>query len=297
MLIVLSMIQGFLSSLFWPRVVGWLSTGHEGRRLNRRLGIFNVSWSLGGTIGPCVGGYLVEINSTLPLMICAAMVMLSFVAVSFARKPQRQVDIVENCGEKTEADATVLLRWRFMWMARIALLTSFVCIGLMRTQLALLFKFNLGFSESSFGVAVMVMSMAILVVLFAVGRTHNWHYVLAIFLAAQVLLLCGMLLILNGIALWEFFLAAGLVGIGQAFLYGSHLYYGISGSQNRSGRMAIHEIILSIGFLVGSIVGGYLGDTFDRYVPYRFGFGVVAAGLLAQLAVWFSRRADSSSHI
>ena len=293
-LIALSIMQGFLSSLFWPRVVGWLSTGHEGRQLNRKLGIFNVSWSLGGMIGPCVGGYLVEINSTLPLMICTMMVMLSFVAVGFARKPQMRMDIVGNCRTKTEADGTEILCWRFMWMARIALMTVFVCLGLMRTQLALLFKFNLGFSESNFGMVIMIMSATIFVVFFTMGRTHNWHYVLSIFLGAQALMLCGMLLILNGVSLWVFFLSAAVVGVGNAYLYSSHLYYGISGAQNRSSRMAIHEITLSIGLFIGSIVGGYLGDNFNRYVPYWFGFGVVVIGLLAQLAVWFSRRADSS---
>lgn len=291
-LTVLSTIQGLMTAMFWPGVVGWLSREHEGSELNRRLGIFNVSWSLAGIISPYVGGYLVEINSTLPLMACIVMGVLSFTAVSFAHKPQRLIDIVGSNGAKAYGDGMYLLRRQFMWMGRIALLTSFVCIGLMRTQLALLFKFKLGFSELSYGVAIMVMSVAIFVVFFAAGKTHIWHYVLSIFLGAQGLLLLSMLLILNGVGLWELFLAAGLAGGGQAFLYSSHLYYGISSARNRSGRMAIHEITLAVGFLIGSVVGGYLSDNFGRYVPYWFGFGIVVAGLLAQSAVWFLHRAN-----
>lgn len=175
-------------------------------------------------------------------------------------------------------------------MGRIALLACFVCVGLLRTQLALLFKFNLGFSESDYGMVIMAMCVVVFLVFFTVGKTHAWHYVLSIFLGAQILMFLSMLLILNGAGLWVFFLAAGFAGITQAFLYSSHLYYGVSGAQNRAGRMAVHEVILAIGIATGSVAGGYVSDNFGRYVPYWFGAGVMAVGLLLQLAVYFSRR-------
>ncbi len=289
-LIALATIQGFITVIFWPLLVGWLSTDHEGPELNRRLGIFNTCWSLAGVISPFIGGYLVKINSTLPLMISMIVAALSFASVSLVHKPQTHADTMKIGRVTANGDGAELLRWRFMWMGRIALLTSFLCTGLVRSQLGILFKFNLGFSESNYGVTITVMSAAILAALFTAGKTHAWHYVLSIFLAAQAAILLGVLVILNGIGLWHFFAAVGLVGGGQGFLYSSHLYYVLSGAQNRSGRMAIHEITLSIGFLTGSIVGGYLSDTFGRYAPYWFGLTAMAAGLIAQSAILFLRR-------
>ena len=283
-LIALATLQGAATVLVWPVLVGWLSMNHEGRQLNRRLGIFNVSWSLANITSPLLGGYLVKASSSGALIAAAAAAAISFILISLAHKPPkgllptRDNDINDN---KMRA-----LHRQFKWMARIALFTSFVCSGLLRTHLGLLMKFNLGFSESSYGTAFMIMSAAIFAVLFAAGRTHRWHYVLSVFVGTQVLLLVSMLVILKGILLWQFFFASALAGISQGFLYSSHLYYVVSGEKNRSARMAVHEITLSIGFLAGAIAGGYISDQFGRLAPYWFGFVAVAAGLAAQCGVW-----------
>ena len=294
----LATIQGLSAVMFWPRVMGWLSMGHEGRELNRWLGIFNVCWSFAGMVGPYIGGYLVEVNSTLPIITGIAISAASFVGVSFAGKPQKQQAPALNNGDQNNADATqLLLRQRFMWIGRIGLLTSFICIGLVRTQLALLFKYNLGFSESNYGTAIMIMSAAVFVVFFAAARTHLWHYVLSILLASQMLLLLSMLLILKGVSLWVLFAATVLVGGGQAFLYASHLYYGISGAKNRQRRMMIHEATLCLGMLIGSLAGGYLGDNVGPYAPYWFGFCAVAAGMAVQVGIWFLHRPEDEGRM
>jgi len=284
-LIALSTAQGAATVLFWPVLVGWLSMGHEGRQLNRRLGIFNVSWSLGSVASPWFAGYLVKGGSAGPLVTCAAAAAVSFISVSLANKPSQNLPLTGDNGENTD-EAQVLHR-RFRWMSRIALFTSFVCSGLLRTHLGLLMKFDLGFSESSYGKVFMIMSAAIFAALFAAGRTHRWHHKLFVFMGTQGLLLVSMLMIVRGNLLWQFFLAATLSGVAQGFLYSSHLYYVVSGEKHRSARMAIHEITLSIGFLAGSIAGGYISDQFGRLAPYWFGSAVVAAGLLLQGGIWF----------
>lgn len=284
-LIALSTAQGAATVLFWPVLVGWLSTSHEGRQLNRRLGIFNVSWSLGGVASPWFAGYLVKGSSISPLITCVAVAAMSLMSVSLARKPSSQ-NLLPPEDNGISDNAAQILRRRFRWMSRTALFTSFVCSGLLRTHLGLLMKFNLGFSESSYGKAFMIMSAAIFAALFAAGKTHRWHHKLPVFMGTQGLLLASMLMIVGGNLLWQFFLAAAIAGVAQGFLYSSHLYYVVSGEKNRSVRMAIHEITLSIGFLVGSIAGGYISDQFGRFAPYWFGLAVVAAGVVLQGGIW-----------
>ena len=83
------------------------------------------------------------------------------------------------------------------------------------------------------------------------------------------------------------FAAAGIVGICEAFIYVSHLFYGVSGGKKRSGLMAIHEFLLSIGMVIGSVAGGYISDSFGRYVPYWFGVGAIFFALAVQGAIWW----------
>jgi predicted MFS family arabinose efflux permease len=96
----------------------------------------------------------------------------------------------------------------------------------------------------------------------------------------------AMLLIVYLPRLWILFLAAGIVGICEAFIYVSHLFYGVSGGKKRSGLMAIHEFLLSCGMVVGSVAGGYISDSMGRYMPYWLGAGSLVFGLAVQTAIW-----------
>lgn len=294
LIMCLSALSGLLTAFFWPPLMGWLSTGYEGAELNRRLGRNNTAWSLGAFVTPYLGGVLVERSSVWPFAVIIGLMGLSFAVITLGKGPGPNTSNSGNGSlRQTPSDATSALLPCFRWMAAIALLTSFVCIGLLRTQLAVLFKYELGFTESQYGMGMMLTCLANFVVFAAAGRWHRWHYKLHIFLAGQVLLLASMLMILKGSSLGIFFLATGLVGTGQAFVYNSHLYYGVSGGTRRSRRMAIHEFLLSAGFVIGSLTGGFLSDQFSPLMPYRFGLGVVALGLLLQLAIWFGFKRKS----
>jgi len=47
-----------------------------------------------------------------------------------------------------------------------------------------------------------------------------------------------------------------LFGILFAFAYDQSMFHGASGSVNRSGRMIIHEVLLTVGTILGAVVGG-----------------------------------------
>ena len=106
-----------------------------------------------------------------------------------------------------------------------------------------------------------------------------------------------MLLIVYCPKLWVLFVAAGIVGICEGFIYVSHLFYGVSGGKKRSGLMALHEFLLSTGFVIGSVGGGFISDSFGRYVPYWLGAGAILIGLIAQSAIWRKLRTSTPSAI
>jgi MFS family permease len=286
-----SMLIGVFTAIFWPPMMGWISTGYEKEALSHRLGSYNMSWSTGSWISPYLGGLLVGIGSTWPMAVASVTVLVCFVSIGFARNPQRDNVIMaaqESGSAPYESHPDLV---PFQWMARVALVTAFVCMGLLRSQLGLLFKFELGYSEATYGIAITILCGANFAVFTAAGRMHKWHYVRWLFWGAQAVTAAAMLLIVYCPNLWMLFAAAAIVGVCEGFAYISHMFYGISGGKKRSGLMALHEFLLSCGFVIGSVAGGYISDSFGRYVPYWFGAAAVLLGLAVQWAIWRKFRA------
>ena len=278
-LFVLVIFQGINTCCLWPRFVGWISASHEGKKLNHRLGIYNLSWSTGGIIGPFVGGYLVQHSLKMPLLTALAASAISFVCVCLAKRPGQEAGYQSLEPLKAEHKAE-RLRVEFMLCCRISLFVSMICVGIIRTQLPLLFKFTLGFSESDYGTALTIMGITTFIVFTITGRTHRWHYKLWLLFTANLMVGICMILIITGKQLWLPWTGMALGGIFCAFLYASHLYYIVSGAKQRATKMVIHEITLCAGVIIGSFAGGFLSDHFGRYSPYYFGLVVLAIGMV-----------------
>jgi predicted MFS family arabinose efflux permease len=183
-------------------------------------------------------------------------------------------------------DQRLLLR--FKWMARIALFCSWACLGVTRSQFALLFTDLLGFSETQFGIIITMFGICNFLVLTGAGRLAFWHFKPVLLLSVQIILVLSLLLIIFGRTLWAFVPAFVIMGLGFGFAYSSHLYYGACGSKKRSAQMAIHEVTISLGVIVGAGAGGYLSGNFGIYWPYWFSIIVLALGLIAQVVVYIA---------
>jgi MFS family permease len=289
LVIITAMLSGLLTSTYWPPIMGWLSTGQEGRDLNRRLGIYNMSWSAGLAVSPFLGGLLVESSIVMALFAAIVFAALAFVAVTLAHPPEIQgAQRNSNDNSQVFRGPASFLLVRFRWMSRIALVTVFTCVGLMKSQLAMLFTMELGFSKSQFGTVTAIMWLITCMVFFTASRTHIWHYRIVFSILAQLSVLLSMLMIIECSLPTAFFVVAVLMGLGQAFIYISHQFYAASQSTKRSGSMALHEILLSAGQIIGFVAGGYLADFLGRrVVPYWFGLFAIVIGMAAQLAVWW----------
>ncbi|MBN2313905.1 MAG: MFS transporter [Sedimentisphaerales bacterium] len=285
--IAAGVLAGAAMSLFWPFLMSWVSADYEGVVLNRRLGTYNGMWSAAAILGPSISGVLVD-NGTLDpivagligLAICFVLLWIAHDESAGTAASTRPLDAPES-----HFDETMLPR--FKWMARIALFCSWACLGVSRSQFALLFT-GLGFSETQFGIMITVFGICNFATLTGAGRLGFWHFKLVYLLIAQVILIVPLLLLIFGRTLWVFVPSFMVMGFGFGFAYSSHLYYGACGSRKRSARMAIHEVTLSLGVVVGSGVGGYLSGNVGQYWPYWFAVTILAAGLVAQVVVWIA---------
>ncbi len=295
-LIFLMAMVGIITAFFWPTMMGWVSTGFEGAELTKRFGFYNIAWITANTIMPVIGGYLMEISYLLSLALAVIMAILCFISLYPTK-------CISQIPQKHHEDGNIVVQQiprenrPFVWISRVALFTALVCVGIFRSQLGILYKFQLGFSESSYGWSVSLMCLFNMVVFYMMGKSHYWHYKKGLYVAAQVSIIGCMAMMIICKSLPLQLLASGLAGVWYGYIYSSHQYYGVSGGTKRSGLMAIHETIIGAGFATGSLFGGILSDAFGRYSPYWFGCAVIVAGGLVQVVLWFiaGRSAQFSS--
>lgn len=276
-------VAGAAMSLFWPFLMSWVSEDFEGPALNRRLGTYNAAWSGAAIAGPLLGGIMIESNTVFPIVFATCGMIFCFLFLSvatdgsvnkipFGDKKNRPVTGCEN-----RVDLM-----RFRWIARIALFSSWACLGVTRSQFALLFT-DIGFSETWFGIMVTIFGVCNFTVMTAAGRYAFWHFKSTLLLVVQVLLCSSLVLIIYGHSLPVFALSFAVMGCGFGFAYSSHLYYGACGTKKRSVQMVVHETTISIGVIVGAGAGGYFAKNVGLHWPYWFALILLAAGFVLQL--------------
>ena len=281
--IVAGTVAGAAMSLFWPFLMSWVSEDFEGPALNRRLGTYNGAWSSAAIVGPMLGGILVETNSIFPIVFAAAGMMICFLFLSIATDGSLHTSLFgDEDNQPVVGCENRAALMRFRWMARIALFSSWACLGTTRSQFALLFT-DIGFSETWFGIIVTIFGVCNFAVMTAAGISAFWHFKFALLLAVQLLLSVSLVLIIYGRSLPVFVLSFVIMGCGFGFAYSSHLYYGACGTKKRSVQMVIHETTISIGIIVGSGSGGYFAKNVGLYWPYWFALILLAVGFVIQL--------------
>ena len=278
-------LSGAAMSLFWPFLMSWVSADYEGPFLNRRLGTYNGMWSSAAIMGPLIGGVLVDISTMGPVVVGTVCLVICFVLLCFAHDGSAGSAVSTMSVNAPEISLDHKLLLRFKWIARIALFCSWACLGVTRSQFALLFT-DLGFSETQFGMIITIFGICNFLVLTGAGRLAFWHFKPVMLLSVQVILALSILLIIFGRTLWTFVPSFVIMGCGFGFAYSSHLYYGACGSKKRSTQMAIHEVTISLGVIVGAGAGGYLSGNFGIYLPYWFSIIILALGLIAQVILW-----------
>lgn len=298
---LLTIPYGVGMAFFWPFLMSWISSGLEGPRLNRCLGLFSISFSSANVISPFLGALLVKVHFLPPLPLLGAVnfdigylppllgatlsLIFCLVAVSLPHSPGAASAATESTLIPEHLPPTLE---RYRWVARIGLFISCAAVGLTRGQLPLHFK-DLRFDETQFGIYVSMICVGNLISFLITSRSQAWHYRRGIFYASELLVIAGLALIARTQSYAWFLAAALLMGWGSSFIYASHLYYSMSGSRRRSSTMALHETTLALGFFVAPFLGGAISDHYqDRVMPYQFGIYACAAAIAIQLVLWLA---------
>jgi DHA1 family multidrug resistance protein-like MFS transporter/DHA1 family quinolone resistance protein-like MFS transporter len=261
--ILFIIMYGFFQSFIWPSIESWLTRGKEEKFLNRTMGVFNLSWSGGTAISTILSGFLIEKSVTLPFYVGAMILFLVAFNLWFItnrvpglRAADSERDYIRN---NNFVDHSTFLRY-YCW---IGVFVGYVVLGAISNIFPLYAKEQIGYTESTVGILLWIRGMVSCFVFFILSKTTFWHYKKLYIFGLQFLIGLSCFIakdFTSIISLSLFFFSFGIL---FPFVYLSSMFHGASGSINRTSRMIIHEVLLSLGCMFGSILGGILYDHYS----------------------------------
>lgn len=252
--ITLLFLYGAFRSMLWPQITGLINRGKEGLELSKAQGGFNLSWSLFSGISPLFSGLILQFSTSTVFLVSSGLVFCS-VAFLFSSRITREADSDRSRIQfETMLDHSTSLRF-FAWAG---LILAYMANNATLTVFPLFGQDSLGFNEVQTGVLLSAKGIISSVLFVVLGRMNWWKFKKSILLLSQAALAftCMFGESVSGIVSGLVFCIAQ--GICFAFIYSQALFYAMSGAVNKSKRMMIHEVLLTVGCIAGSTGGGYL---------------------------------------
>ncbi len=287
-------LYGLSLSLFWPPLMGWVSTGLEGKQLSSTLGKYNQCWSCGAILSPFVAGWLSEYNGYFPLIGGAAVMFMTLFLIlgaimvlptvrkeSMQTEPDREKETVHKATNTGMAYAG--------W---IGVFTAFFAMGILTNTFALSGLEELSFSKKTIGFLLLIRARAMTLGFMFMGNTTFWHYKRLPMKGLQGLL--GVMMFSLAFAHSYYSLAILMIVIGfcMSYSYSSSAFHGTSGTTSRRRAMAIHEAFLATGLVAGLFFGNLIYQYASSFYVYTVCGVVILGGLL--LESWVSKHINAS---
>ena len=276
---------GIAISFFWPQLMGWLSSGQEGRQLARATSFFNFSWSTGTIVAPFLAGFLSDINGVYPLYACLALTAFNgiYVSATAYRLKHDETATASPTAQSAAAEQQPLEDHSPMirFPAWYGLVCAWFAIGFIYNSYPLMAEQSLGFSRQHIGNLILLRALTATIMMTAMGFCSFWQFRYWQLIAGHLLLAINMLLFGFASGSASITMLISVSGVLCAHAYTNSMFHGLSGSTNRTFRMAIHEAALSIGAVIGGAATGWL---FERTRSIR-GCGLFVAAVVASAIV------------
>ncbi len=250
-------LYGVTMSFLWPNIEDWITEGEEGRQLAKATGGFNFSWSFGAGLSTMVGGFLVEMSPSVPIAVGALIFLL--VLAFLLKLDGTRVEVKNGKKEEGSTGRATLLRY-FSWCGNFL---NYSCYSLLINIFPLYAMDVLGFSESISGTLLLFRGMTTCFSFIFFSRFPFWQFSKVSVLLSQFALSILFFIfsfLSSSLSIALFFIAFGIV---FALLYQMSIFHGASGASNREKRMIIHEVLLNIGMVTGSSLGGIIYEHFS----------------------------------
>jgi MFS family permease len=262
-LILVYVISGASSALFWPMLEAALFQGSRGEIKNSRVGAFNVSWSLADALGSAMAGALYLIWPRLPfllLLVCltgalVVTLLAQRLSVGLAQSSHKEDD------DHKEARKSEAHRQGFANAAWAGNFVAHGITGILRSVFAAPAVDIFKMSPLGIGLAVGTFNAVRTITFACLRRKDTWTYRRDIFFGAHAVLATGMILALFAagafLAPWAqelIFVAFILAGAGCGVIYYSSISYSLDLSEHAAAHTRLHEAFLGAG-ATGMVLG------------------------------------------
>lgn len=241
---------GALNGIKWPIIESYISAGHAPLETARRIGAFNVSWSLAvpfslAVVGPLLADYPVRI-----FWLAGAINLASAALVLALPAAPAYLD-----GHHPDADAPANLpRWgRLLVASRWLLLMSYSLMWILAALFPGIFdRLQAGASGPALSGLLDVVRMGAFLVL---GFWAGWHNRRWPIVAGAVALPLGFLLAVSGASLPAVLVGELVFGASAGIVYYAAIYYAMLVENASVSAGGGHEGLIGLGFAIGPAAG------------------------------------------
>jgi len=287
---------GIAGAMFWPSFEVWTAESKTSKSLTKRVSFFNISWCIGASAGPLLGGILFQVYFRLPVYFVVFLSLLMSLLILRELVGNKGKNSLNNSRESLLRESLLKedspleekpsLSSRkalslYLYIAWIANFASYFCIGTIRYLFPKL-STHLGIQPSILGILLCAMAFFQVLAFYILGKTTRWHYKWILLIFSQFLGILGLTLIFLGNSVAIFLLAFMLIGIEGGMVYFSSIFYSLNNLKSRGQKSGIHEAILGSGILSGSLVGGIFAQIYTLRTPYLLGIFIMGAAIIGE---------------
>lgn len=266
-------LMGFACSVYWPSIQGAVGAEVGPARLEKALGWFSVSWSIGKTVGFVMGGLLTDAFSAASALWMAVGSALPILVLY----PRDQAMPRHESHAGGGADRAVFLTLGYV--------VNFLAFGIGNVFLNQFPKFLAstpvpGWNPKLFFGVFLGAIYGTQTLLFVVlQRNSAWAYRRGLLYLVQALSGAAAVAVPLLTRDWQYFAAAGVIGLGLGFANASSIYYSLHGPSDHGKYAGLHEAVLGAGSFLAPLAGGALADlSHDLRSPYWLaGVAMIAA--------------------
>ena len=247
---------GLFQSLLWTNMETWITGGKEGGELTSRLTLFNFSWSFSVGLATSFSGFVSEYSTRLSIWSGCIFFLISALLVALSG---RSYDSKKEKEEIVSEDHSSPLRFP-SWAGVLLVYTGYSLVLTVFPQYAM---DTLGYSESVTGNILLFRGISVTIAFLIMQKVRVWQKGVGPILGSQAFfaILTFLMLFLRSVAAFAILFA--LYGFVFALSYDLSIFHGAEGAKDRHKRMVIHEVLLTLGTIIGSLVGGFVYQYFS----------------------------------
>jgi predicted MFS family arabinose efflux permease len=242
----------------WPCLEALACEGESTATLPRKVGIYNVVWSIAFALGLFSGGMIMsELGSKSMFLLPAAIHAIQIVMVANLKTVGKAWHELPGAPTQTAAAPHEADAQRNKMFLRMAWLANPFAYIAMNTVIPLIPQVaaSLHLSQTAAGCFCSIWMFARTASFVALWKWTGWHYRFGWLVASYALMIATFAAILLFKNLWLLVAAQILFGFAVGLIYYSSLFYSMDASDTKGEHGGLHEAAIGLGIFLGPAIG------------------------------------------